>query len=215
MTKLYQSKGRIPVCWSAGRSPEAPRLTPGCGVLVGRSPAASSPASRCSSSKRRESSRRSRCGAETRCRPEETGDKTKAAPRRRLAETLGTNASRLGLWDDGVTHPVPLGGVVALAVPPLARLSVISLPAVPSVSPSAVLQQLHHLTLVDGVDPLSDEKRRVIKKRESKGTSQLFHTAYLRHLRRSSPLGYFLTAGSHAERIGLPLKEPRPPPRRQ
>lgn len=105
MTILYQSKGRIPVCWSAGRSPEAPRLTPGCGVLVGRSPAASSPASRCSSSKRRESSQRSRCGAETRCRPEETGDKTKAAPRRRLAETLGTNASRLGLWDDGVTSP--------------------------------------------------------------------------------------------------------------
>lgn len=45
-------------------------LTLGCGVLEVHSPAASSPASRCSVSERRGSSRRSRCGAETRSRPE-------------------------------------------------------------------------------------------------------------------------------------------------
>jgi len=54
------------------------------------------------------------------------------------------------------TDPVPLGGVVGLALPPLAPRTAVSLPAVSPVSSSAssVLQQLHHLTLVDGIDTL-------------------------------------------------------------
>lgn len=54
-------------------------LTLGCGAPVVRCPAASSPASRCSFSGRHESSQRSRCGAESRYRPEERKQKTESA----------------------------------------------------------------------------------------------------------------------------------------
>jgi len=52
------------------------------------------------------------------------------------------------------TYPVPLRGVVPLALPPLPPRSVGS--TVPSIAASScsVLQQLHHLTLVDGIDTL-------------------------------------------------------------
>lgn len=58
------------------------------------------------------------------------------------------------------TDPVPLGRVVALALPPLGPRPADSFPGVSPVAPSApsVLQQLHHLALVDGIDALRERE---------------------------------------------------------
>lgn len=54
------------------------------------------------------------------------------------------------------TDPAPLGRVLALALPPLTPRPGDSIPVVSPVGASApsVLQQLHHLTLVNGIDAL-------------------------------------------------------------
>lgn len=62
------------------------------------------------------------------------------------------------------TDPAPLGRVVALALPPLAPRPIDSVPVVspvPAAAAPSVLQQLHHLTLVNGVDALRGTRRGV------------------------------------------------------
>lgn len=60
-----------------------------------------------------------------------------------------------------LTDPVPLGGVIALVLPSLSPRTVDSFPAVSSVaaSGSSVLQQLHHLTLVNGINTLKEKDK--------------------------------------------------------
>lgn len=57
------------------------------------------------------------------------------------------------------TDPAPLGRVVTLALPSLAPRPIDPVPVVSPVAATAVLQQLHDFTLVDGVDALRVRER--------------------------------------------------------
>lgn len=75
----------------------------------------------------------------------------------------------------GFTDPVPLDGVVAFALPPLGPRPAGSFPGVSPVAPfaSSVLQQLHHLALVDGIDTLRESETAQRRRAVSPSLSRL------------------------------------------
>lgn len=67
-----------------------------------------------------------------------------------------------------LTDPVPLSRVVALALSPLSPGPVESFPVVSPVasSTSSILQQLHHLTLINGINTLREKARKHTKRQK-------------------------------------------------
>lgn len=75
----------------------------------------------------------------------------------KITVCVGKKLKKINLHQSA--DPIPFSGVIALALPTLPARPVDSFPVVSPVAPSSssILQQLHHLTLVNGVYTLTQK----------------------------------------------------------
>lgn len=132
-------------------------LTRGCVAPVGRCPEVSSPASHCCVAGLHESFQRSRFCARHHCHP--VFDRniklhTDTYKWPNILKRLNSKVLRHAIYVTE-TDPAPLS-LIAITVPSRSTGAVYPIPAltpVPSTT-TAILQQLHHFTLINGIDAL-------------------------------------------------------------